>query len=771
MKDNDAHTMRELCLTDLFFLLTVGLKRMDANRDWIYARCREVEASPDGHLDLWSREHYKSTIITFAKLIQDILNDPEVTIGIFSHTRPNAKAFLAQIAREFEGNSFLKGLFPDVLFADPRKESPKWSLDEGIIVKRKGNPKESTVEAWGLVDGQPTSKHYRILNYDDIVTRESVTTPEMMLKTTQAWELSMNLGTEDGVVRYIGTRYHCLAGDTRILMSDWSHKKIKDVNIGDEVIGWYMNDCKNDSVKRYLKKSKVMNVGKYENQQVKEFKFNIGRSVVATPDHKWWRGPHGSGSEYKELGLHYHKMKSVRRLLDPCMCDESRDAGWLAGIYDGEGSFRKNTYHPSGTINITQTLRSPDVVDKIRNILDNFGFECAEDWENCDDDKSGISKHDKCVWHIYGGWKERYRFLKQINPSKSKQIEDSLFGQMLTDKVELIEILDKSDEDVYWIETETGNYIAEGFCSKNSNDTYATMIERGSVKVRLHPATDDGTLGGNPVLWSKELFEIKVRDYGSYTSSCQLLQNPLADKATGFSMSWLEYYDVLREGRGQKWNYYLLCDPATEKKKDSDYTAMLVIGLAPDGNYYLVDGVRDRLNLTERTSLLFRLHRKWHPVAVGYEKYGMQSDIDHIKYVQGLEGYRFRIIELGGSMPKNDRIRRLVPIFENHRFWLPRSLNFVSNSGKVVDLIREFIDNEYVTFPVGKHDDMLDCMSRICDDALGARFPKVGEKMPMGLPVAEQRPYDPLVIGVSQNVSYAKPTNRLTTWDKLMRNN
>jgi len=33
---------------------------------------------------------------------------------------------------------------------NPQKESPKWSEDDGLIVKRKGNPRESTREAWGL---------------------------------------------------------------------------------------------------------------------------------------------------------------------------------------------------------------------------------------------------------------------------------------------------------------------------------------------------------------------------------------------------------------------------------------------------------------------------------------------------------------------------------------------------------------------------------------------------------------------------------------------
>jgi hypothetical protein len=132
-------------------------------RPWLLDRCKEVQAAPNDRLDLWSREHYKSTIITFGLTIQDILNDPETTIGIFSHTRPIAKGFLRQIKREFEANELLKSLFPDVLWTSPSKEAPKWSEDDGIVVKRKSNPKESTIEAWGLVDGQPTSKHYRTL--------------------------------------------------------------------------------------------------------------------------------------------------------------------------------------------------------------------------------------------------------------------------------------------------------------------------------------------------------------------------------------------------------------------------------------------------------------------------------------------------------------------------------------------------------------------------------------------------------------------------------
>jgi len=220
--ERTAH-LRNLCHIDLYFLLRYVLNRPDVENEWLFNRCCEVQGEPSGYMDLWAREHYKSTIITFAKNIQDILashgDDPlpewqgrEVTIGIFSHTRPTAKEFLRQIMRELESNEMLQNLFPDVFYKNPKKESPKWSEDDGIVVKRKTNPKESTVEAWGIVDGQPTSKHFFIRNYDDVVAIDSVRTSDMVKKTTQSWEISLNLGVDGGIERYVGTFY--ADGDT-----------------------------------------------------------------------------------------------------------------------------------------------------------------------------------------------------------------------------------------------------------------------------------------------------------------------------------------------------------------------------------------------------------------------------------------------------------------------------------------------------------------------------------------------------------------------------
>ena len=195
---------------DLYYLGVWICGRQDMVHPWVFARCRDVEREPNGYLDLWAREHFKSTIITFLLTIQDILCDPEITVGIFSHNNSLAQGFLRQIKQELENNVELKYLFDDILYSMPESQSPKWSEKDGIVVKREGNPKEPTVSAWGLVDGMPTGMHFGVLLYDDVVTEKSVTTPEMMMKTTEKWRLSDNLGKDGGVERYVGTIYHPL---------------------------------------------------------------------------------------------------------------------------------------------------------------------------------------------------------------------------------------------------------------------------------------------------------------------------------------------------------------------------------------------------------------------------------------------------------------------------------------------------------------------------------------------------------------------------------
>ena len=245
------------------------------------------------------------------------------------------------------------------------------------------------------------------------------------------------------------------------------------------------------------------------------------------------------------------------------------------------------------------------------------------------------------------------------------------------------------------------------------NDPYRVMMKRGAAKPRIYTATEDNLVEGEPVLLTRDELAKKRREQGPYTFACQMMQNPKADETQGFKVEWLKYYKDHQNGAGM--NIYILVDPANDKKKKSDYTSLWVIGLSQDKNYYALDFIRDRLNLAERTRLLFDMHKKWRPLGVGYERYGKDSDIAHIEDKMESENYRFTITEVAGKMAKNDRIKGLVPLFEQGRIYLPRTLHKTNYEKVTEDLVDIFIQEEYKAFPVPVHDDMLDSLARIND--------------------------------------------------------
>jgi predicted phage terminase large subunit-like protein len=197
-------------------------------------------------------------------------------------------------------------------------------------------------------------------------------------------------------------------------------------------------------------------------------------------------------------------------------------------------------------------------------------------------------------------------------------------------------------------------------------------------------------------------------------------QRPRAAGGAEFKRNWIQHYT----SKPMNMTTVLLVDPATGKRENNDFTSMWVIGLGEDQNYYVLDMVRDRLNLTERSEMVFRLHRKWKPIEVRYERYGMMADIEYMRQEMDRKSYRFVVREVGGATKKEDRIRRLIPLFESNRVWMPVRHDYTDYQGKEHELVGEFIEQEYLSFPVGRHDDMLDALSRIAEPKLDLPWPR-----------------------------------------------
>lgn len=113
----------------------------------------------------------------------------------------------------------------------------------------------------------------------------------------------------------------------------------------------------------------------------------------------------------------------------------------------------------------------------------------------------------------------------------------------------------------------------------------------------------------------------------------------------------------------------------------SDRAAIAVIGVDAADNKYLLDGYRHRMDLPGRWAALKNMHKKWSTaagiqcVSVGYEQYGMLTDIEHFQERMRQEKYHFPITEVNWTRDhtrsKEDRVERLVPDVKGGNFFLP----------------------------------------------------------------------------------------------------
>lgn len=225
-----------------------------------------------------------------------------------------------------------------------------------------------------------------------------------------------------------------------------------------------------------------------------------------------------------------------------------------------------------------------------------------------------------------------------------------------------------------------------------------------------------------PEWFSEEHFE-KFRG-NPRTWAALFQQKPRPTEGAEFKNIWVRKY----LNPPKTLNKIILVDPSSGRKKGSgDFTSMWVVGLGADRNAYVVDGIRDRLNLTARVEALMEMHRKHHPLQTRYEEYGLQADIEAVEKEQEIQQYRFKITPVGGRTKKEDRIRRLIPWFENGQMYLPHVLPYTDVTGAQHDLIDVFLKQEYAAFPVARHDDMFDALARIDEPKLTLPFPQAGQ--------------------------------------------
>jgi hypothetical protein len=305
-------------------------------------------------------------------------------------------------------------------------------------------------------------------------------TPEHEIATLRAIALS----TISDVVR--GAAGFCLDPETPILTADLRWVPLRSVLPGDEVIS--VEEMTEPGKQRRMRKARVL--GRMMTcKKAYRLIFDDGRSVVCSGDHRWLCRVPGKGRVAKWRTTRgrdeYHSIRPGTEIFDlvaPWESDDSREAGYLAGVYDGEGSLSRKGVAKTGIA--TFFSQNPGVVlDKTMRLMKEKGFDVKP--QNSAAYLTTANK--QCQQWAVRGIPNVLRFLGQIRPERLLEKAASAYDGVTlraTPVRTVVSVEELPEQELIDIQTTTGTFVANGLISHNCNmyDEAAHFIQTGSTK-------------------------------------------------------------------------------------------------------------------------------------------------------------------------------------------------------------------------------------------------------------------------------------------------
>lgn len=224
------------------------------------------------------------------------------------------------------------------------------------------------------------------------------------------------------------------------------------------------------------------------------------------------------------------------------------------------------------------------------------------------------------------------------------------------------------------------------------------------VKSAYNP---DGSLFFPEVLNEKELDKIKKRQ-GTSIFSKQYLNQVVSDEDATFKREniirkpWAEVKNI-------PINWYLSVDPSYEGEY-SDFAALVLAGMDYRRNLYVKWVTRKKMSYSDIINEMFRIYTQTDVKIqrIILETVATQKSIGiELMAEQKRRNTFMPVTEIKSrSKAKVERIRGLAPFYEfNHAFHISECPNLL-----------EF-ETELLTFPAGRHDDMIDAFATILEYA------------------------------------------------------
>ncbi len=243
---------------------------------------------------------------------------------------------------------------------------------------------------------------------------------------------------------------YCLHGETPILMADGTTKRLQDLRVGDSIYG----TVRRGRYRRYTRTHVLAHWSTIK--PAYRLTLTDGAQVIASADHRFltrrgWKHLTGeeNGRERRPHLTPHDQLLGVGTFHAPSL-DWSQ--GFLAGIFDAEGSYSR------GILRISNT--DPTIIQQTTRCLS--ALQC--DWVV---DSGSDSKRASQI-RVRGGLREHLRLFHAIDPviTRKRALEDMVIKNSPKLGIARIEPTGLHME-LFDITTGTGDFIANGIVSHN----------------------------------------------------------------------------------------------------------------------------------------------------------------------------------------------------------------------------------------------------------------------------------------------------------------
>jgi len=195
-----------------------------------------------------------------------------------------------------------------------------------------------------------------------------------------------------------------------------------------------------------------------------------------------------------------------------------------------------------------------------------------------------------------------------------------------------------------------------------------------------------------------KLNEIKG-ELGDYWFNAMYQQNPMPAEGAVLKRNWIQYYepgsiDFAPATTLTGW------DLAISMKDTADYTVSCTAKVMPNNNIYIIDWTREHINGPDQMNAVINQYDRHQPMIVGVETNAYQAALPQFI----LQRRQIPIKNMPTFKDKMTKIISGFTMFEQGKVYLPLEH----------PLLGEF-ENEFVRFPNGTHDDMLDATNMIIE--------------------------------------------------------